>query len=123
MKGSALKNLEMFQKLMGTRCLSNCVLVTTKWSEVNSADGERRERELVSDRRFWKNMISNEARVARFEGTSESALSIIQLIAGMDGIVPRLTKVLCLDGKQLKNTSAGQVVSDDLRQVIFPLQC
>jgi len=39
MKGSALKNLDMFQKLMETTALTNCILVTTKWGLVDPAVG------------------------------------------------------------------------------------
>jgi hypothetical protein len=124
MRGSALKNLTMFQKLMGTRALTNCVLVTTKWGNVDKAVGQAREEELLQDARFgWKNMVANRAQVARFEDTSESAIRIIQSVAGLRECVPKLTEELCYDKKKLKDTAAGRVVIDTLKEVsdfIFP---
>lgn len=118
MKGSALKNLEMFQNLIGDRNLRNCVLVTTKWGQVDSEDGRRREEQLMNDRRLgWKNMVSNGASIARFDGSHDSAVRILQSIAGLKGILPRLTKEICVDGKQLKDTTAGKVVSAVLEEV------
>jgi hypothetical protein len=117
MKGSALKNLIMFQKLMGQRALTNCLLVTTKWGLVDPAVGMAREEELANNPKFWKNMISNHARVAKFDGSTESAIQIIESVAGLEGITPRLTKELCRDGMQLKNTSAGKIVIDTLQEV------
>jgi len=111
------KNLDIFQKLVGKRCLRNCVLVTTKWAKVNKEYGEKREEELLSDGRFWKNMVANEARVARFDGSPKSAMKILQSIAGLEGILPYLAKELCVDRKPLKDTKAGKVASVELREV------
>lgn len=115
MKGSALKNLNMFQNLVGKRNLRNCVLVTTKWSEVAPEDGRRREAQLIHDRKLgWRDMISNGATITRFDGTHESAIHILHSIAGLDGILPRLTQELVVDGKQIKDTQAGKIVSVEL---------
>jgi hypothetical protein len=123
MKGSALKNLAMFQKLVGSRCLKNCVLVTTKWSKIELHEGEAREAELVRDPKFWGNMIANEAIMMRFDGTRYGAWHILQSIAGLSGIVPRLTRQLCVEGMRLKDTDAGYIVRNDLEAVSFRHTC
>ena len=118
MKGSALKNLDMFQKLMGTTAITNCILVTTKWGLVDPAIGQTREKELKRDPRFWANMIAHKARVEIFDGSTQSAIRIIQSISGLPGITTLLTEGLCWYNKQLGDTRAGQVVNVTSEKVL-----
>jgi hypothetical protein len=112
------QNLDMFQKLMGTTALTNCILVTTKWGLVDPAIGQAREKELKRDPRFWANMIAHKARVERFDGSTQSAIRIIQSISGLPSITTLLTKELCWYSKQLGDTTAGQVVNVTLEKVL-----
>lgn len=115
MKGSAVKNLAMFKKLIGDHCLKNVTLVTTKWSKVDKAVGEKREQELYD--KFWKPMVACQANMRRYDGTSQGALDILRDLSVLDGIIPRLTDELCLKGMELKRTAAGKVVSVDMDEV------
>jgi hypothetical protein len=118
MTASARRNLAIFQQLIGDHCLMNCVLVTTKWSKVHKEVGKLREEELLNSPTLWKAMIAKGARVMRFDGTRESALEILHYIAGLRSIiVPRLTEELCIEGKKLGQTGAGQILKVDLEEV------
>lgn len=50
MKGSAMKNLRIFKEILGSRNMSNCILVITKWSLQDPAVSEAREKELLESR-------------------------------------------------------------------------
>jgi len=77
MLGTPLKNLRKFKELCGKDGLQKIILVTTMWGEVDEETGSRREEELRE--RYWKTMITQGSRTARFEGTldSESAWHIL----------------------------------------------
>ena len=117
MKGSALKNLKMFQQLVGGQCLKNCVLITSKWGLVPYEVGEARERELLSKPQFWKYMVANGSKTERFQDTRASAWEIIGTIAGLKGCTPQLTDEICNGHKKLKDTAAGRIVEVDLNEV------
>lgn len=121
MKGSALKNLAMFQKLIGDRCLKNCVLVTTKWGRIDPELGRRREQELTE--KFWAPMVACGSTMQRFDGSCANAAEIVGMLAHRSGIVPRLTDEICYQGKKLKNTAAGKVVEVDMNEVCIARPC
>ena len=68
--------MRMLQRLCGQNALRSVLLTTTHWSRVDQALGERREREL-RDSDFWGKPIAGGASVARFTGTRESGLVLI----------------------------------------------
>jgi hypothetical protein len=92
-----------------------------KMGTCGPAIGQAREKELKRDPRFWANMIAHKARVERFDGSTQSAIRIIQSISGLPGITTLLTKELCWYNKQLGDTTAGQVVNVTLEKVLNPL--
>jgi hypothetical protein len=49
MRGSGRKNLIMFKNVLGMKGMSNCRLVTTKWSLQDES-----EQELCEKNEFWK---------------------------------------------------------------------
>jgi len=75
MAGTSRRNLAVFKDLCGAENMKNVVLVTTMWDEEDISDGERKEKQLISD--FWQDMISLGSRTCRFHSTSESAWEII----------------------------------------------
>ncbi|KAI6025515.1 P-loop containing nucleoside triphosphate hydrolase protein [Pisolithus marmoratus] len=52
MAGTPLKNLRFFEKLCGKNAMSNAILVTTMWDEVESEVGDERLEELKDS--YWK---------------------------------------------------------------------
>jgi len=67
----------MLQKLCGPDALQNLLLTTTQWSNVDRAEGERREFYL-RDRDACQGLVSKGASVVRFVGTRESGLELIR---------------------------------------------
>jgi hypothetical protein len=114
MRGSGRKNLIMFTKVLGLHGMKNCRLVTTKWSKVDHATGVERETELCREDKFWRPLLNAGASTVRFQDTMESAIDIIKPLVHGQAMEPQLVKEVVREGKSLKQTSAGQIVNDDV---------
>jgi GTP-binding protein EngB required for normal cell division len=114
MKGSAMKNLRMFRKVIGENNMSKCVLVTTKWSKQEQSVSEGRERELMENKNFWKLLLQKGAGMKRFGDSMASAIEIIKPLAEGEAFLPQLTKETVVDKKSLVETAAGREVDDGL---------
>lgn len=74
----ARRNFDTFNKLCGPSSIKNVVLATTKWSDIPEKVGEKREKLLKDD--HWKDMLENGSVMLRYEGTQDSARSIIDQV-------------------------------------------
>ncbi|KAH7905040.1 P-loop containing nucleoside triphosphate hydrolase protein [Hygrophoropsis aurantiaca] len=118
-KLSALhKNLTMFQKLCGDEGLKNVVLVTTKWSSLrDEKSGERREEQLKGG--FWKDMIDQGSKIARFHDTCESARDIVNPILKEDqSTVLHIQRELVELEKFLPQTEASIALRSTLSDLV-----
>ncbi|KAJ6111400.1 P-loop containing nucleoside triphosphate hydrolase [Penicillium sp. IBT 18751x] len=111
MKGSGMKNLRMFEKVVGKDQVSNCCLVTSKWSLQRHEDLEAHEAELKA--KFWKPLLERGARMERFGDSMQSAIDIIRPLAE-NSFVPQLVNETQILGKTLVQTEAGKEVNDNL---------
>ncbi|KAG6852774.1 hypothetical protein C0991_009214 [Blastosporella zonata] len=120
MLGTARKNLDMFNKLIGKGATKNIVLATTKWSEIPEEVGERREAQLRE--RHWKWMFDLGAKLARFTGTPESGWELLHLIldqghkSNVDAI--EIQQELVEIKKILPDTQAGQTLRYTLEELL-----
>ena len=112
--GTAMKNLRMFQKLVGDDSMKNVILVTTMWGKLQpSDDGDARVKQLTETGKFWGGMIASGARHERYNGTGEDALRIIDMM--LDNAPCKLQIQQELDhGQSLAHTAAGKEVADRL---------
>jgi len=119
MSGSAIKNLNMLQKLCGTQSLPNVVLVTTMWGELQQqtggiAAGERREEELKKTDLFWAGMLSHGSNIMRHTGDRESAQAILSSILDTRTKVTLNIQTEMIDeGLRLDQTAAGKYLKQD----------
>ena len=111
MSGSSMRFLEMFNGLCGEDCMKNVTLVTTMWGIVDEQDGERRHKQLCEE--FWKPMILNGAKVAKYDNDS-TIINIIKEIIVMDEVKLRIIKETDDQGLSLGETSAAQVINKEL---------
>ena len=118
MTGSALKNLDMFQRLCGEESLKNVVLVTTKWDEAFD-NARRHEEELIKD--FWAVMIklgsSHAKRLGKVVDPSSDIVDpVSDVIAPMLQFQPTFLQIQreLGEGKDLIDTTAGQYIDRDL---------
>ena len=73
---------QAFHELCGddSGMLKNVILATNRWDLLETEEaGVRSLVELENDPRYWKPMLLKGSQVARFDGTTESALNLIQL--------------------------------------------
>ena len=112
--GSSMKNIRMFRKLCGADSMSNILLVTTMWENVDLAEGNQRERELRSEGTFWSAMIAHGARVERYDNEQSTAFRLIRSLLGNTPIALNIQKQLVDDGKTLIDTDAGADVNAEL---------
>ncbi|KAI6039635.1 P-loop containing nucleoside triphosphate hydrolase protein, partial [Pisolithus marmoratus] len=79
MARAPLKNLGVFQKLCGAKAMSQVVLVTTMWDEVDEVVGNERLEELKNN--YWKLMIAQGSTTYCYLNTLESSSQLLsQLI-------------------------------------------
>ena len=112
MGGSSVKTLNIFKKICGKDALTNVLLVTTRWNEVEETLGASREQELRED--FWSYMLSHGSTMARFRGDRDSAFVLAAQLVSQRSIVLDLQKELIEQGKPLSETTAGSFVKDDI---------
>jgi 50S ribosome-binding GTPase len=117
MQGSAVKNLEMFQKLCGTHCFPQVALVSTMWQELHGAEGqalgEEREVELRSNMAFWGAMDKGKSRTFRHFGERESAEAVIQwLLTSRHKLVLNIQRELVDEQLTLDQTEAGRFLQE-----------
>jgi hypothetical protein len=117
--GAPNRNLVMFQELCGNDALKNVILTTTMWDLVDEQTGSRRETELRE--KYWKIMISAEARMARFHRTYDSAWDIIDQFSG-DRRVLQIQREMVDERKRLMDTAAGSTLFSFLENIIAQLK-
>ena len=121
MTGSAVRNLNMFKKLIGDSASPNVILVTTMWDTLQQAAeqavGAERERALVTNPNFWGNMVRRGSRVARYDGTRECAYSIIRLRLKTPTRILTIQKEMVDDNITLAETEAGKEVSAEMTKL------
>ncbi|KAG2336079.1 hypothetical protein BDR05DRAFT_165199 [Suillus weaverae] len=70
--------IDIINRLCGDGSLTNVILATTKWDDVQvEAEGQQREKQLQVR---WKHMLDHGSTMTRFCGTQQSALNIVELI-------------------------------------------
>ncbi|KAH7905077.1 P-loop containing nucleoside triphosphate hydrolase protein [Hygrophoropsis aurantiaca] len=118
MLGTSRKNLTMFQKLCGDEGLKNVILVTTKWTSLpDENSGVKREEQLKNT--FWKDMIDQGSKIARFHDTCESAWDIVEPILKEDqSTVLHIQKELVELKKFLPQTEAGNALRSTLSDLV-----
>ncbi|KAG6820495.1 hypothetical protein H0H93_016302 [Arthromyces matolae] len=120
MLGTARKNLDMFNKLVGEGATQNVILATTKWNDIPEEVGERREEQLRE--RHWRWMFDLGARPARFTGSFDSGWDILHLILDSTGThdvnTVEIQKEIVEIKKILPDTQAGQTLRYTLEELL-----
>ena len=106
----------MFRKLCGDSTLKNVVLVTNMWDDVSPEEGEVRENELAS--RFFKPVLEMGAQMVRHRDTTQSTHDIIRRIMANHPAALQIQQELVDERRGLANTAAGEVLDQELSQLI-----
>jgi hypothetical protein len=124
MSGSAINNLNIFQRLCGTQGLPNVVLVTTMWKELQQQTGdiiagERREEELKTTDTFWARMISHGSRTMRHTGDRQSAQAILSsILAAQTEFTLDIQTEIIDQGLPLDQTTVGKYLKQEYADLV-----
>jgi len=116
MQGSALQNLRMFRKLVGSNNMSKVILATSFWDLVNRRKGIEREEALTKSPDFFAAMIGKGAQYMRLEHHSTN-LNALASMAKSGSIVLQCQKEMTVEKKSAKETSAAQITASDLAKI------
>ena len=119
MAGAPQKNLHVFANLCGDEAMHNVILATTMWNRVKEHVGARREKELKEE--YWKTMLEKDSMVVRFNGTFQSAWSIVDEILRSTNRspLPLLLQEEMVDfHKRLSETKAGITLFEELKNLL-----
>ena len=84
MRGSALRNLDVFREFCGNDALKNVVIGTTRWDWVKLEEGQQRE-QILRDI-FWKKMVQQGSVTMRVHPDSSSVWKIVNHILENDAV-------------------------------------
>lgn len=111
--GMSRKNLRMFRELCGDNNLGNVRIVTTYWDRVGDEGGDREA--ALADGAF-KALISAGATMMRQNNGKESALSIVSQLIPMPPVEMKIVEEMKA-GKTLAETSAGNVLTEEMKKL------
>ncbi|KAF1995078.1 hypothetical protein P154DRAFT_446313 [Amniculicola lignicola CBS 123094] len=118
MTNAIMRNLTMFRKLCGDDAFKNVVLATTFWDEMKDHEkGERREKQLVTERKWWGYMASKGSQIRRFQNSRQSALDIITELAGLPRVSLQIQREMVDDGLTIDHTAAGEALNKELAEL------
>jgi DNA repair exonuclease SbcCD ATPase subunit len=118
MTNAIMRNLTMFRNLCGDDAFQNVTLVTTFWDEMNdTAKGERREKQLVEERKWWGYMASKGSRIRRFMNTRQTAIDIVTELAGLPCVTLQVQKEMVDEGLDVNKTTAAEALNKELAEL------
>ena len=91
------------------------MLVTTRWNEDEESLGAQREQQLRTE--FWAYMLHHGSTMTRFYGDRDSAVAMASQLLSKQTIVLELQREIVDEKKQLKDTTAGALVNDELAEL------
>ncbi|KAI1322494.1 P-loop containing nucleoside triphosphate hydrolase protein [Xylariaceae sp. FL0255] len=113
--GSAIKTLEIFKRICGDEALSNVILATSRWGEVDEITGAQRECELRQ--KFWSYMLNKGSTMARYYGDRESARAIAAQMIIKPSVLFKLQDEIVNKDKTLDQTAAGSLLIDEMSRL------
>lgn len=115
MRGSLRRELKMLKLIAGRKNYKHILLVTTKWGDPNrQREFENRQYELQDN--FWSDLIDGDAGVHRFEGSTDSARSIVAQLNFGGNVVLDLQKQLSARPEiEFRQTEVGRF-AEQVRQ-------
>ncbi|KAF8529924.1 P-loop containing nucleoside triphosphate hydrolase protein, partial [Trichophaea hybrida] len=119
MGGAARKNLRLFRELCGcdSGSLENVLLATNRWDLVTESDGRQREERLQSHPDCWKSLMDSGSTVVRFDGTRQSALTLIRSVIRNTPQPLQIQMEMVDQHKCVNDTAAGRFVNEEIEKL------
>jgi hypothetical protein len=113
MGGTAVRNLEMFRKAVGTEAAKNVVILTTKWHQIDPATGDQRHAELA---KFYRKILDDGATLQKLTG-AQSPLSVVEhIIERFPRVDLKIQAELVAERRRIGRTSAGHLLQAEVNQ-------
>jgi hypothetical protein len=103
------KALKLLEHICGPHALSNVVLTTNMWHQVEKHKGLQRSAELRENQ--WAPIIQQGASVQKFDGTPSSAQYILGQLLGKQSVTLQIHREIIYQKKMLGETTAGTFLS------------
>ena len=117
MRGSSVRNLAMFQQLVGDDFYKNVTLATTCWSLVPFHVGLERENELKTNSNFWKMMISKGAQLERIPDGMAAAQALVYKVASHDAAALQTQRDVVDRGISFSDLAVARTVKYELEKL------
>ncbi|KAG0013603.1 hypothetical protein BGZ80_010967 [Entomortierella chlamydospora] len=111
MRGSSLKNMQMFAKLCGEKSYRNVVLLTGRWDTIDQADAVEKENDLK--KKIWKEYLDAGCQLDRYWDKND-LVRIFKTILQKPPVVLDIQREMAVEGKALDKTAAGEQVNIEL---------
>jgi hypothetical protein len=98
--------------------MKNVAIVTTMWAKVTRDEGEWREQELRTDERFFKPALDEQAKLARYHNTEDSAREILCTMLKNNPLALSIQREVIDDHKDLHDTMAGKEIQSQSHELI-----
>ena len=106
----------MFRKLCGETTLKTVIIVTNMWGEAQCDIAEGFEKELSS--KIFRPVLDMGAQMVRHHDTVQSAHDIIRRIAVNRPVPLQIQEQLVDEAKDIIDTAAGEVLNEELRNLV-----
>ncbi|GJJ78402.1 hypothetical protein EMPS_10761 [Entomortierella parvispora] len=110
-RGSALKNLQIFEKLCGEDSLQNVVMLTNRWGMMDEDQALEREEELKTE--YWNLYLAAGCKVDRYRDKSDLDRIFESILCYRPAVLQIQRETVELN-KPLDETAAGEVVNAEL---------
>lgn len=119
MGGTAVRDIQMFQQLVGDDAARNVVILTTKWELIEPDLGDSREVELQNDPLFFQPLLDLHASMIRYtvQGNSDIALGVIKsMVEKNRPVTLQIQWEMVEAGRAVSETAAGMTLSRALAE-------
>ncbi|CAE6454132.1 unnamed protein product [Rhizoctonia solani] len=101
--------MQMFKDLCGEDCFDRIVLVTTRWHSDSDEEEEARERQIITDVKWFGTHGSKKVQVQRLHDKymKEDGMRIIELLAANTPVTFQAQREVVDDGLTYRRTTAG----------------
>lgn len=115
--GSSSRSLRMLKEICGHDAYKNIVLATTFWDQVEEADGKAREKELLEEDSFWKNLIAEGARSVRMSRDKVAGRRLLEDMGTKATAILKIQKEMVEEGRSFEETTAAAEIDHELTKL------
>ncbi|KAF3921643.1 hypothetical protein AA313_de0208678 [Arthrobotrys entomopaga] len=113
MTGSAMRTLDTIRKMCGEKFYQNLALCTTFWDEIERSQGFLREKELMENPGFWKEMVDRGSNCHRLDGRKVACVEVLRTILNNQPTPLSINEEMASPGGRFENTAAAYSAGGD----------